>query len=84
MLQRLTERPFYGVPTLSGLPIQDAKNKLQPSILLHIVSFGMLIFGIVLIIDAFSMGYYSVLGLIGWLGWHLVSIIFGVGILRAK
>jgi len=45
---------------------------------------GMLIFGIVLKIDAFSMGYYSVLGLIGWLGWHLVSIIFGVGILRAK
>jgi hypothetical protein len=44
----------------------------------------MLIFGIVLIIDAFSMGYYSVLGLIGWLGWHLVSIIFGIGILRAK
>jgi len=44
---------------------------------------GMLIFGIVLKIDAFSMGYYSVLGLIGWLGWHLVSIIFGVGILRA-
>jgi hypothetical protein len=67
-----------------GKALRDAKNKLQPSILLHIVSFGMLIFGIVLIIDAFSMGYYSVLGLIGWLGWHLVSIIFGVGILRAK
>ena len=67
-----------------GRALRDAKNKLQPSILLHIVSFGMLIFGIVLIIDAFSMGYYSVLGLIGWLGWHLVSIIFGVGILRAK
>ena len=64
-----------------GRALRDAKNKLQPSILLNIVSFGMLIFGIVLIIDAFSMSYDSVLGLIGWLGWHLVSIIFGVGIL---
>jgi hypothetical protein len=42
----------------------------------------MLIFGIALVIDVFvNTGSDSWLGLIGWLGWHLVSIIFGVGIL---
>ena len=65
-----------------GKALRDAKNKLQPSSLLHIVSFGMLIFGIALVIDVFvNTGSDSWLGLIGWLGWHLVSIIFGVGIL---
>ena len=65
-----------------GRALRDAKNKLQPNILLHIVSFGMLIFGIALVIDVFvNTGSDSWLGLIGWLGWHLVSIIFGVGIL---
>ena len=65
-----------------GKALRDAKNKLQPNILLHIVSFGMLIFGIALVIDVFvNTGSDSWLGLIGWLGWHLVSIIFGIGIL---
>ena len=65
-----------------GRALRDANNKLQPNILLHIVSFGMLIFGIALVIDVFvNTGSDSWLGLIGWLGWHLVSIIFGVGIL---
>ena len=65
-----------------GRALRDAKNKLQPNILLHIVSFGMLIFGIVLVIGVFvNNASDSWLGLIGWLGWHLVSIIFGVGIL---
>ena len=65
-----------------GRALRDAKNKLQPNILLHIVSFGMLIFGIVLVIDVFAYrGSDSLLGFIGWMGWHLVSIIFGVGIL---
>ena len=68
-----------------GKALRDAKNKLQPNILLHIVSFGMLIFGIVMIIDTFAItGDDSLLGFIGWMGWHLVSIIYGVGILRGK
>jgi hypothetical protein len=68
-----------------GRALRDAKNKLQPNILLHIVSFGMLIFGIVMVIDTVAnTGHDSLLGFIGWMGWHLVSIIYGVGILRGK
>ncbi len=67
-----------------GKALRDAKNKLQPNILLHIVSFGMLIFGIVMLIDTFAITGADSLGFIGWMGWHLVSIIYGVGILMRK
>ena len=68
-----------------GIALRSAKNKLQPNVLLHIVSFGMIIFGIVMLIDTFAIrGGDSLLGFIGWMGWHLVSIIFGIGILIRK
>ena len=69
-----------------GKAIRDSKNKLQPNIILNIISFGFLIFGIILVIDAFTNSWIndSILGVIGWLGWHLMSIIFGITILRGK
>ena len=56
------------------------------NIILNIISFGFLIFGIILVIDAFTNSWIndSILGVIGWLGWHLMSIIFGITILRGK
>ena len=67
-----------------GKAIRDTKNKIQPNLLLNIISFGMLIFGIIQIINAFGINALEILGVIGWFGPWILFIAFGVGLLRSK
>ena len=74
---------LFGVALITlGKAVRDVKNKLGPAILLNIVSFGALIVGIVNVVNVFATN--DALGMVSWLGWVLVSVLIGIGVIRSK
>ena len=65
-----------------GRAIRDAKNKLEPAILLNIVSFGFLIVGIANIVNVFTM--QDITGMLSWFGWVIFSTLLGIAVIRSK
>ena len=74
---------LFGIGFITlGRAIRDVNNKLEPAILLNIISFGALIIGIVNIVNVFIAN--DNVGLISWLAWVLISVLLGIGIIRSK
>ena len=74
---------LFGIGFITlGRAIRDVNNKLEPAILLNIISFGALIIGIVNIVNVFIAN--DNVGLISWLGWVLISVLLGISIIRSK
>jgi len=74
---------LFGIGFITlGRAIRDVNNKLEPAILLNIISFGALIIGVVHIVNFFIAN--DNVGLISWLGWVLISLLLGIGIIRSK
>ncbi|MCL0031364.1 hypothetical protein M1N55_04960 [Dehalococcoidia bacterium] len=73
----------FGIALIAlGRAIRDAKNKLEPAILLNIVSFGFLIAGIANIVNVFAM--QDIVGMISWFGWVIFSTLLGIAVIRSK
>ncbi len=73
----------FGIALIAlGRAIRDAKNKLEPAILLNIVSFGFLIVGIANIVNVFAM--QDIVGMISWFGWVIFSTLLGIAVIRSK
>ena len=74
---------LFGVALITlGKAVREVKNKLGPAIILNIVSFGALIVGVVNIVNVFATN--DMLGMVSWLGWVLVSVLIGIGVIRSK
>ena len=74
---------LFGIGFITlGRAIRDVNNKLEPAILLNIISFGALIIGIVNIVNVFIAN--DNVGLISWLGWVLIPVLLGISIIRSK
>ena len=74
---------LFGIGFITlGRAIRDVNNKLEPAILLNIISFGALIIGIVNIVNVFIAN--DNVGLISWLAWVLISVLLGISIIRSK
>ena len=74
---------LFGVALITlGKAVREVKNKLGPAIILNIVSFGALIVGVVNIVNVFATN--DALGMVSWLGWVLVSVLIGIGVIRSK
>ena len=74
---------IFGIGLLTlGRAIRDAKNKLEPAILLNIVSFGFLIAGIANIVNVFAME--DIVGMISWFGWVIFTTLLGIAVIRSK
>lgn len=74
---------LFGIGFITlGRAIRDVNNKLEPAILLNIISFGALIIGVVHIVNVFIAN--DNVGLISWLGWVLISLLLGISIIRSK
>ena len=74
---------LFGIGFITlGRAIRDVNNKLEPAILLNIISFGALIIGIVNIVNVFIAN--DNVGLISWLAWVLLSVLLGISIIRSK
>ena len=74
---------LFGIGFITlGRAIRDVNNKLEPAILLNIISFGALIIVIVNIVNVFIAN--DNVGLISWLAWVLISVLLGIGIIRSK
>jgi len=65
-----------------GRAVREAKNKLQPNLTLNIVSFGLLLAGVLNIAATFVA--QEDLGFFGWIIWVIVSIIIGINLIRNK
>ena len=73
----------FGIALIAlGRAIRDAKNKLEPAILLNIVSFGFLIAGIANIVNVFTMN--DIVGMISWFGFVIFSTLLGIAVIRSK
>ena len=73
----------FGIALIAlGRAIRDAKNKLEPAILLNIVSFGFLIAGIANIVNVFAM--QDIVGMISWFGWVIFTTLLGIAVIRSK
>ena len=73
----------FGIALIAlGRAIRDAKNKLEPAILLNIVSFGFLIAGIANIVNVFAME--DIVGMISWFGWVIFTTLLGIAEIRSK
>ena len=73
----------FGIALIAlGRAIRDAKNKLEPAILLNIVSFGFLIAGIFNIVNVFAM--QDIVGMISWFGWVIFTTLLGIAVIRSK
>ncbi|MBI64003.1 MAG: hypothetical protein CL778_01835 [Chloroflexi bacterium] len=73
----------FGIALIAlGRAIRDAKNKLEPAILLNIVSFGFLIVGIANIVNVFTM--QDITGMLSWFGWVIFSTLLGIAVIRSK
>ena len=73
----------FGIALIAlGRAIRDAKNKLEPAILLNIVSFGFLIAGIANIVNVFAM--QDIVGMISWFAWVIFSTLLGIAVIRSK
>ena len=73
----------FGIALIAlGRAIRDAKNKLEPAILLNIVSFGFLIAGIANIVNVFAME--DIVGMISWFGWVIFTTLLGIAVIRSK
>ena len=74
---------LFGIGFITlGRAIRDVNNKLEPAILLNIISFGALIIGVANIVNVFIAN--DNVGLISWLGWVLISVLLGISIIRSK
>ena len=74
---------LFGVALITlGKAVREVKNKLGPAIILNIVSFGALIIGVINIVNVFATN--DMLGMVSWLGWVLVSVLIGIGVIRSK
>ena len=74
---------IFGIGLLTlGRAIRDVKNKLEPAILLNIVSFGFLIAGIANIVNVFAM--QDIVGMISWFGWVIFTTLLGIAVIRSK
>tara|TARA_Y100000590_G_scaffold221900_1_gene251164 strand:+ start:901 stop:1542 length:642 start_codon:yes stop_codon:yes gene_type:complete len=74
---------LFGVALITlGKAVREVKNKLGPAIILNIVSFGALIIGVINIVNVFATN--DILGMVSWLGWVLVSVLIGIGVIRSK
>ena len=74
---------LFGIGFITlGRAIRDVNNKLEPAILLNIISFGALIIGIVNIVNVFIAN--DNVGFISWLAWVLISVLLGISIIRSK
>ena len=74
---------LFGIGFITlGRAIRDVNNKLEPAILLNIISFGALIIGVANIVNVFIAN--DNVGLISWLAWVLISVLLGIGIIRSK
>ena len=74
---------LFGIGFITlGRAIRDVNNKLEPAILLNIISFGALIIGVANIVNVFIAN--DNVGLISWLAWVLISVLLGISIIRSK